>query len=91
MHGNLLQGLTDLLGYFLFLLLKYSLFHNAVLVSRVRVIQLYMYITEIYIYILLQILFHYRLLKDIEYSFLCYTVGPSYLSILYVVLRVGHD
>ena len=88
MHGNLLQGLTDLLGYFLFLLLKYSLFHNAVLVSRVRVIQLYMYI---YVCNLLQILFHYRLLKDIDYSFLYYTVGPSYLSILYVVLRVRHN
>ena len=82
MHGNLLQVLTDLLGCFLLLLLKYSLFHNAVLVSRVRVILLYMYIMES----LLQILFHYRLLKDIEYTFLCYTVGPSYLSILYVVV-----
>ena len=25
------------------------------------------------------------LLQDIEYSFLCYTVGPYYLSILYIV------
>lgn len=85
MHSNLLQVLTDLLDLFLFLL-KYSLFHNAVLVSIVRVILLYMYIMEIYIYSLLQILFPYRLLKDIEYTFLCYTVGPSYLSILYVVV-----
>ena len=31
--------------------------------------------THIYIF-LFQILFHYRLLQDIEYSSLCYTVGP---------------
>ena len=35
----------------------------------------------IHIYILFQIHFHYRLLQDIEYSSLCYTVGPCYLSI----------
>ena len=34
-------------------------------------------------YILLQILFHYRLLQDIEYSSLCYTVGPCCLSFLF--------
>ena len=33
----------------------------------------------IHIYILLQILFHYRLLQDIEYSSLFYTVGPCCL------------
>ena len=38
-----------------------------------------------YIFILFQILFHYRLLQDIEYSSLCYTVGPCWLSILYIV------
>ena len=36
-------------------------------------IQLY-----IYVYILYQILFHYRLLQDNEYSSLCYIVGPYY-------------
>ena len=30
----------------------------------------------IYIYTLFQILFHYRLLQDTEYSSLCYTVSP---------------
>ena len=30
------------------------------------------------------ILFHYRLLQYTEYSFLCYTVGPSSLSALYI-------
>ena len=32
-----------------------------------------------FIYILFQILSHYRLLQDIEYSSLCYTVGPCWL------------
>ena len=30
----------------------------------------------LYIYILFQILFHYRLLPDAKYNSLCYTVGP---------------
>ena len=42
-----------------------------------KVIQLYIYIS-----ILFQTLFHYRLSQDIEYSSLCYTVGPCGLSIL---------
>ena len=46
-----------------------------------KVIQLY-----IYIYIYFQILFHYRLLQDIEYSSLCYTVGPCCLPILYILV-----
>ena len=36
-----------------------------------------------YVYILFQILFHYKLLHDTEYSSLCNTVGPCGLSILY--------
>ena len=44
-----------------------------------KVIQLYKYI-----YTLFQIIFHYRLLKDIEYSSPGYTVGPSCLPILYI-------
>ena len=31
-----------------------------------------------------QIIFHYSLLQDIEYGFLCYTVGSCGLSILYI-------
>ena len=42
-----------------------------------------------YIYIILQILFFYRLLQDTEYSSLCYTVGPCYLSILYIVVSIN--
>ena len=36
-----------------------------------KVIQLF-----IYTYIIFKIIFHYRLLQDIEYSSLCYKVGP---------------
>ena len=39
-----------------------------------------------HISILFQILFHYRLLQDTEYSSLCYTVGPCCLFILYIVV-----
>ena len=39
----------------------------------------------IHVYILLNI-HHYNLSQDIEYSSLCYTVGPYYLSILYVIV-----
>ena len=38
--------------------------------------------------ILLQILFHCRLLYDIEYSSLCYTVGPCCLPVLYMVVCI---
>lgn len=34
--------------------------------------------------------FHYRLLQDIEYSSLCYTVGPCCVSILYMVVCICH-
>ena len=44
--------------------------------------------TEIYIYLLFQIIFHYRLLQDIECSSLCHTVGPCCLSILYRVVCI---
>ena len=39
--------------------------------------------------ILFHILFHYRFLKGIEYSSLCYTVGPCCLSVLYTVICIG--
>ena len=35
--------------------------------------------------VLFQILFHYKLLQDTEYSSLCYIVGPYYLSVLCLV------
>ena len=54
-----------------------------------KVTQLYVCVYVcMYIYILFQILFHYSLLQDIEYSSLCYTVGPYCLSILYIVVCI---
>ena len=41
---------------------------------------------QLYLNTLFYILFHYGLLQDIEYSSLCYTVGPCCLSILYVIV-----
>ena len=38
----------------------------------------------VYIHILFHILFHYYILQDMEYSALCYTVGPCWLSILHI-------
>ena len=40
----------------------------------------------IYIYILFFRLFSLRLLLNIEYSSLCYTVGPSMVVILHIVV-----
>ena len=40
------------------------------------------------IYILFQILSHYGLSQDIEYSSLCYTVRPYWLSVLYIVVCI---
>ena len=50
---------------------------------------IYIYIytyTHIYVYIFFQVLFDYRFLEDIEYSSLCYTIGPCCLTILYIVV-----
>ena len=38
------------------------------------------------LYSILHILFHYDLSQDIEYSPLCYTVGPCSLSVIYIVV-----
>ena len=43
-----------------------------------------------YAYIFFLFLFHYRLLQDIEYSYLCYTVGPC-LSIFYAVACIYYS
>ena len=45
-----------------------------------RVIKLYTQ-TYIYVYILFQILFQYRLLQDVEYSSLCHLAGICCLPI----------
>ena len=43
-----------------------------------------------YAYRFFLFLFHYRLLQDIEYSCLCYTVGPC-LSIFYTVACIYYS
>ena len=51
-------------------------------------------IGDIYRYsicILFQIFFHYRLLQDIEYSSLCYTIGPCCSSILYTAVCICYS
>ena len=42
-------------------------------------------VIHVHIFILFKILFLYRLSQNIELSSLCYTVGPCWLSILYIV------
>ena len=63
------------------LLTEVYLIYNVVLVSVVQQND-----SIICIYIHFHILFHYRLLQDIEYDSLCYTVGPCCLSILYITV-----
>ena len=59
------------------------LIHYIVLVTAdSKVTHLSMYI----IYIPFPIIFHYGMLQDIEYSSLCYTEAPCYLSVLYTVV-----
>ena len=40
-------------------------------------------VIRLYVYILFQILFHYRLLQDIDYSSPCRTVDPFLISFIY--------
>ena len=56
--------------------------HKVVLISP---IQQSKSVIHLHISIPFQICFLYRLLHGIEYIVLCYTVGPCYLSILYVI------
>ena len=62
--------------FFLIYFIEVHLIYNIVLISAVKQSG-----SVIHIYILFQILFHYRLLQDIEYNSLCYTVGPHYIYI----------
>ena len=44
---------------------------------------------DMYISIFFFVIFpHYSLLQDIEYSSLCYTVGPCWLSVLYILVCI---
>jgi len=49
---------------------------------------IYSAVIQLYIYIIFQTLFPHRLLQNIKYSSLCYTVGPSWLSILYTIVCI---
>ena len=80
---SFIKSIVDLQDKMFFLtgilkiLLTYTIFticvnFNIVKLKISKVINLYTYM-----YILFQILFHYRLLQDIHCSSLCYTVGPS--------------
>ena len=60
--------------------------NNVVLVSGVEQSDSVIYIYFFIFYF--HILFCYRLLQDIEYSSLWYTVGPCCLSILYTVVCI---
>ena len=48
-----------------------------------KVIQVY-----IYTYIIFEVILHYKLLQDIDYSSLCYTIGPCCFSTLYIVVYI---
>ena len=57
--------------------------NNVVIVSGVQQSDS---VLHIHVSILFQILFPFRLLHNIEQSSLCYTVGPCWLSILFIYL-----
>ena len=69
-HCSIQAGIS----VFFFFLTEIQLIYNAVLISGVQQSG-----SIIHIYILFQILFPYRLLKDIEHNSLCYIVGPCWL------------
>ena len=64
--------------HFIFFFIEIQLIYNVVLVSSVQQRDS---VIHIYIYTFFYILFHYKLLQDIQYSFLCYTVGSLHLHL----------
>ena len=64
-------------------LIKIELIYNVVLVSAVQQSD-----SVIHIHKFFNILFHYGLPQNIEYSSLCYTVGPCCLYILYIIICI---
>ena len=71
--------------HFLFLIyfIEVELIYNTVLVSGVEQSD-----SVLYVWILFQIIFHCRLLHNIEYSSLCYTGNSCCLSILCIVVCI---
>ena len=60
--------------------------YNVVLVSHVQQSDS---VVATYVFISFQILFPYSLLQNIEYSFLCYTVGPCRLFYIYWFIYIN--
>ena len=64
------------------------------LIYKVWQLQIYSKVIQfcihIHVYILFQILFHYRLLQDIKYSSLCFIVGPCCLGVVHTVFKNNH-
>ena len=65
-----------------------ELIYKVVLVSGVQQSDSHIYIYSHMCIYFFQIIFPYRLLQNIEYGSLCYTVGPCWLSILYIVVCI---
>ena len=63
-------------GAFVFIIIEVYLIYNVMFVSGVQQSPFLYTHTHTRIYILFQILLHYRLSRDVEYSFLCFTVAP---------------
>ena len=77
--GDLCRPLPCFLYSFFYI--EVWLIYIVVLISAVQQSDCY---TNIYI-LFFHILFHSGLSWDTEYSYLCYTVGPCCLSILYII------
>ena len=62
--------------------IKVELIYNYVLISAIQQSDLVAHMYTLFF------TFHYGLSLDIEYSSLCYTVGPCFLSVLYIVVCI---
>ena len=87
MEGEVLTTGLPVKSLKVLFLLKYSWFTMFQVYSKV--IQLYIY--NKYLYVPFQILFHYKLLQDIEYGSLCSTIALCCLSIIYIVVCVCYS
>ena len=79
---NMWDGMCFFFNFNL-LFIQVSLNYNVVLITAVQQSD-----PIKYIYILFHVLFHCGLSQDIEYSSLSCTVGPCWLSILYIIVCI---
>ena len=82
-------GKCQFLWHSAFCMVQFS--HLYMTTGKTVTITIYTFISKaisLYISILFQILFPYRLLENIKYSSLCYIVGPFQLSILFIVVYI---